>query len=809
MGLFGVKKTKQVPKTYNNNAGKQTTTQKSIPYLEGYKDGMIQSEPGVFSMTWEFPDVSFKTLSNDEQDLFFDRFQTFLNSIDESEHVTFNIVNTLDDIDIRFATVSLKERGDKNDQYRKEMNKVIRDKMQDSRGSIITKKYVTYTIEAPTVDLAVSRFKDIQIKVIKEFRAFIKQEPRLLNLAEKVELLGVIYGTDDSVYFVHDEKGHTSLDFENMNKMGLTVKDVIAPSVMSFKNSYAQIGDQYAQSYYLHGLANFLHTDFIGNIADINCKMSMAIDIWPVNQEDAVNVVHNKSVLIDNEIATQQKKAVKNGYSPELVGQDLLNIKDQIVQLQQDMTSRDQRIFYMQMNLTHFAENMDDLKRSGDEIKSTAKKNLCTFRNDGGLQERGFNACLPLGVNHLFSKRLLTSESMAAFMPFTETSTFDENGIYYGINSINKSIIILDRLKGMNFNGLVFGVSGSGKSFASKREMINVILNTDDDIFIIDPDGEYLPLAQAFGGSEIEIAPGNGVYLNPFDLDIDKGDDAENNPVVLQGDFISGIVETMQNRGQSRINMSATESSVLGRCINLTYDGYLDHLAQLPPEPDGSRRTIDRDAAPTLQDLFATLLEQPEYEGRQLALAIESYVSGNYDTFAHRTNVDITNRFTVFNIMNIGNNLRELGLKVCLNMIWNKAVENKKKGKRTWVYIDEFHLLLNSPTSAEFIAAMWKRARKFGCFLTGITQNPGDVLKSVSSAAIMSNTNFVEMLNQSAMDAEALGKLLRLNPNELQFITNVDPGRGLIRFGKSSIPFKDEFPEDTELFKIMSTKIKR
>lgn len=813
MGLFAKQTQQTAPKNTANMQGKQTTSQKSIPYVEVYKNGMVQSKPGVFSMTWEFPDVAFKTLSNEDQDAFFERFMTFLNTIDATEHVTFHILNTIDDIELRFATVSLKERGDNNDQYRREMNQVILNQMQNSRGAIITKRYLTYAIFAPSVDNAVARFRDIEIKVIKEFRTFIQQEPHLLTLAERMEFLATVYGTNNSVYFMHDEKGNVALDFENMNKAGLCIKDVIAPSVMSFKMDHFIMGEQVGQSMYLSGLANLLSTDFIGNIADINTKMLLSIDIYPLDQTAGAKLIHNSTVLVNNEIASAQKQAVKNGYSPELISQDLLNTKQQLQNLQEDITSRDQKIFYSQMTLTHFAPDVEALRRNTMEIQSVAGKNLCNFTIYNLRQEFGLNACLPLGLNNdpkeVPTKRALTTESMAAFMPFTEMSTFDETGIYYGSNSINKSVIVLDRWKGMNYNGLIFGASGSGKSFSAKREMINAILNTNDDLFIIDPDGEYLPLAQAFGGSEIEIAPGNGKNINPFDLDIDTGNDKKNNPVVLQADFIAGIVETMQNRGSSRYLMSSSMTAVLTRCINKVYDGYLEHLKSLPPEPDGSIRTIDRDAAPTLQDLFQTLLQQPEPEGKELALDIEPFVSGNYDTFAHRTNVDITNRFTIFNIMNIGNNLRELGLKVCLNMIWNKAVENRKIGKRTWVYIDEFHLLLATPTSAEFIAAMWKRARKFGCSLTGITQNPEDVLKSSSSRAIMSNTNFVEMLNQSAMDAKALQQLLTLSSNELQYITNVNYGRGLIKFGTTTIPFKDDFPADTKLYEIMNTKIEQ
>lgn len=783
------------------------TAQRSIPYIACYEDGMMQVEPKVFSVTYEFPDVNFKTLSPDEQDAFFDRFETFLNSIDTSWHVTFNILNILDDIDLRFSKVSLKERGNSLDKYRREMNDMILTKMKKTRGAIITKKYITYAIRENSVDAAVKTFNDIDISVIKEFRQFIKKEPHRLNLDERLELLAKIYGTDDSIYFQHDRDGNVTVDWASMKTMKMTTKDIIAPSALSFKNDKFLVGDQYAQAFYMAGVANRLSTDFIGNITDINAKMLLSIDITPLDSGDAVNIIKKKQITINSEIATSQKNAIKNGYSPDLLPQDLKTIKEQTDELMEDLQSRDQRMFYMQLNLTHFANDAEDLKRTGNEIKASATKNLCTFHNYSMQQERGFNSTLPLGVNHTYTKRLLTTEALAAFMPFTEVSTFEENGFYYGMNAINKSVIILDRLRGQNYNGLILGAPGSGKSFSAKREMVNTILNTDNEVYIIDPDGEYSPIVKAFGGAEIKIAPGNGLYLNPFDLDLDTTYDKENNPMVMQADFITGLLETMVSNGRvAYAGLSAGQAAAANRCINKVYEGYVRHIATLEPGPDGRRPTIDRNAAPTLQDLWDMLLKQQEPEAQEMALYMEPYATGNYDTFAHRTNVDINNRLTVFNIKNIGNNLKELGLKICLNMIWNKVVENRVKGKWTWIYIDEFHLLLATPTSAEFIQTIWKRARKFQGVPTGITQNTEDLLKSPAARGIINNTNFVQMLNQSMLDRQALMQLLHLSENEMQYITNVDSGRGLIHIGGATIPFVDKFPMDTDLYKIMSTK---
>ena len=786
---------------------KANTAQRSIPYIECYPDGMMQVEPGVFSKTYSFPDQNFKTLSEDQQEDFHDRFQTFLNTIDAKWHVTFNILNTLDDIDLRFAKVSLKERSDKLDVYRKEMNKMIYSRMKDARGAIITKRYITYSIEADTVDEAIRQFKDIDLAVTRDFRSFIKEEPHPLNLDERLELLAEVYGTEDNIYFKHDKEGNVSIDWDSVKRTNSTTKDIIAPSALSFKNDKFIIGDEVAQAYYMDGIANWLSLDFIGNLTDINCKMLLSIDIRPLEAEDAMKVIHNKSVVVDSEIAESQKKAIKSGYSPELTSPDLMKEKAQIDSLMDDMRSRDQRVFYMQLNLTHFSDTEEDLKRLGMEIKTAATQNLCSFKNYVMMQEKGFDACLPLGVNHTFKKRLLTTESLGAFMPFAEVDTFDENGFYYGTNAVNKSVIILNRLKGMNYNGLILGASGSGKSFSAKREMVNTILNTDNEVYIIDPDGEYAPVAKAFGGSEIKIAPGIKNYINPFDMDADQTYDKENNPMVMQADFITGLLETMVSGGRSAFaGLTAGQEAVANRCIVKVYQNYVAHLSSLPPLPDGRRITIDRDASPTMQDLFDEVMKQPEPDARELALYMEPFAAGQYDIFAHRTNVDIDNRLTVFNIKNIGNNLKELGLKICLNMIWNKMIENRAKGRWTWIYIDEFHMLLKTPSSADFIQSIWKRARKFQGVPTGITQNVEDLLQSPAARGIINNTNFIQMLNQSMLDRQALEQLLHLSESDMQYITNVDAGRGLIHFGNGTIPFKDQFPSDTELYKIMSTK---
>ena len=342
-----------------------------------------------------------------------------------------------------------------------------------------------------------------------------------------------------------------------------------------------------------------------------------------------------------------------------------------------------------------------------------------------------------------------------------------------------------------------------GKSFSSKREMVSAFLTTNSDIFIIDPDGEYTPLASAFGGSVIRIAPGNGVHINPFDLDIDNSTDPDLNPITMKTDFVCGMLETMLGAGA---RLTPSQRSIVDRCIQQIYRPYLEHLHALPLDANGKRRTIDRDQCPTMQNLFDTLMSQPQPEAQNLALVMETYTIGSFDAFAHRTNVDVDNRLIVYDIKNIGSNLRELGLKICMNDVWNRLSENKRKNKWTYFYIDEFHLLLSNPSTSEFLKTVWKRARKFQGVPTGITQNVEDLLNSPAARALINNTSFIYMLNQSAMDRSMLAELLKLSENDVEFITNAEPGHGLIYNGKQTIPFTDEFPKNTKLYKIMSTK---
>ena len=469
------------------------------------------------------------------------------------------------------------------------------------------------------------------------------------------------------------------------------------------------------------------------------------------------------------------------------------------------MMDRDQKLFGFGMYITIFGDSLDELKANGNTLKSVSAKHLCAIKPLEYQQENGFNASLPLGQKAINKARYMTTESLRVFIPFSEADLFDRGGFYYGINQISKSIIVYNRLKGQNYNGLILGSSGSGKSFFTKKEIISTLLNRPEDyVYVIDPDGEYGPLAKAFGGSVIDIAPGNGIYINPLDLDIDNSQDKGNDPIVAKSDAVASMVSIMLGAHQS---LTPSQKSILNRCVTQIYQPYLEHLAQLSPDPvTGRKPTIDRAACPTLQNLFDALLQQPQTEAQNLALIMEIYATGNFDTFAHRTNQDITNKFTIYNIKDVGSNLKELALQVCINDIWNNMIANKARGAGifTWFYIDEFHLLLSSDTCSEFLKSIWKRSRKWNGAACGITQNTEELLASPAARAILNNSAVKILLNQSAMDISILKDLVNLTDEETKYINGAEKGSGLLCLGDRVVPFKDRYPTN-KIFELINT----
>ena len=454
-------------------------------------------------------------------------------------------------------------------------------------------------------------------------------------------------------------------------------------------------------------------------------------------------------------------------------------IKDSMVA---DLTELDRD---MMLSIVHTADTKEALDNDTEALLTTARQNLCQLSVLRWQQLDGLKTVLPFGMRKIDSFRTLTTESLAVFMPFRVQEVHDEHGIYYGQNVISKNMIIADRRQLLNGNSFILGVSGSGKSFAGKNEIVNLMLSSDADIIVVDPEREYSPLVRALGGEVIEISASSPNHINAMDMSKEYG---EVDPIIEKSQFLQSLCEQII----AGHRFAKGQQSIIDRCTENVYRFY--------------KQGDYRGEPPTLQDFRNELLRQPEREAHSLALELELFTRGSLNVFAKQTNVDTQNRLLCYDILEIGEQLRAIGMLVILDSILNRIIANRKQGKQTFVFIDEIYILFMHEYSAQFLFKLWKRVRKYGAYCTGLTQNVEDLLQSHTARTMLSNSEFIIMLNQAATDRDELAKLLNISDQQLSFIKNVSAGCGLIKVGSSLVPFENNFPKNTRLYRLMTTK---
>lgn len=795
--LFGSNNKKSSDK---NTMKIHRTAQESVPYINVYKNGIIETSYNHYSKSYLLHDVNFNTATDDEQWTIFEHYESLLNMFGPEVKAEITIFNRNVDKEKFRREVLLKMRGDGLDKYRIQNNEILESKMSEGKNNVIHEKYLTLNIEADDIDTAVKTFSRLD----GEVNTFVKKingvDTSPLSLEDRLGIIHEIYNPNAEIRFNTKAKidGNPAKTFDLawLRKQGITTKDIVAPDSLSFNTDHFIMGDKYGRVMFIDNLPTYLSTDILTDITDISCNMLTSVHYESLRQDVSMKMVKNQMTNINSNVIDAQKKAAKSGYSPDLISPELLRSQDEADKIMSDVTSKNQKMFLVTVVIAFFADSLDELNKLTKTLQTVTSKYLCNLRKLNYQQEAAFATALPLATNELAVQRLLTTESAAVFMPFSAQELSQSNGMYYGLNAVSRNLILFNRINSKNANGVILGTPGSGKSFSAKREMINVILNTNDDIYVIDPEREYAPLAALFGGEVVRIAAGSKTYINPLDMDLDYADDDD--PITLKSDFIGSLCETIIG---GRYGLSPIQKSVIDRCVRLVYNPYLEHLNKL-----NRQVTCDRDATPTLDDFYQLLLAQPEPEAQNIALALELYCRGSLDTFAHRTNVNTNSRFVIYDIKDIGSGMKEMGLQVCLNDIWNKIISNKKKGKRTWFYIDEFYLLTQTDSSARFLQQIYKRARKWAGIPTGITQNVEDLLSSKEARGVINNCDFILMLNQSPLDRAELGAMLNISPTQMSYITNSDAGQGLLYTGKFIIPFIDQFPKNNDLYRAMTTK---
>lgn len=782
------------------------TVQQSIPYKTVYVNGIIEPETGLFTKCYKLTDANFRTATQEAQEEMYFAYGDLLNYFSPDVRPQFVIFNRSIDREQFAEDTLLVEREDDYNHLRKDMNGVLMSKISEGQNNIVQEKYLVVTVKADNIELANGTFA----RVDREVSAYLKKINSVstipMTLQERLELLYNIYNQDTDMPFFKkmniDGMESRTFSLEWMHYLGLTTKDIIGPSSLSFQKSDSfRVGDKYARALYIKNLPTQLSAEVLADIADIPCNAITSVHFAPMRQDEGIKLVRNQMLEINRNMAEAAKRAAKSGLTPDMVSPDLTQAKRDADKAYDDITVRDQKTILMTVIMTIFADDMDDLDKYTKIAQNNAEKHLCTLLKLNSQQERGFASCLPLGNNRIWANRLMNTESAALFIPFESQELVQPGGIYYGVNATSRNLIMINRLRGQNSNGLILGMSGSGKSFSAKQEMTQVFLsNEENEILVVDPQTEYRPLCESLGGQVIRIAPGSDTHINPFDLDITTDKKGGDDPVTIKSDQICSICASAIG---GHMGLNPIQTSVIDRCVRMLYEPYLEHMDAL--KQSGSSVTCDRAACPTFKDFYNLLSRQPEPEAEYLRVALEKYCIGSYDTFSYKTNVDTNNRFVVYDIRDIKTGMQEMGMQICLNDIWNRTITNLTRGKRTWIYIDELYVLTQSELSARMLMYMWKQFRKYGGIPTGITQNVEDLLTNRESRALINNSPFILMLNQSSDDRREIGAMLHISEAQLDYIKNADSGQGLIYTGQAIVPFINHFPRNSKLYDLMTT----
>ena len=757
------------------------TAQATIPYQRMWPDGICRVTDQYYTKTIRFQDINYQLAQNDDKTAIFEGWCDFLNYFDNSIHLQFSFLNLTASKEVFEQSILIPDREDGNDEIRHEYADMLQTQQAKGNNGLTKTKFITFGIEAEGIKAAKPRLERIEIDLLNNFKRLgVAASP--LDGRERLKLMHDMFHMDTQAPFLFDWKW--------LAPSGLSTKDFIAPSSFDFRDKRTfGMGKKQAEVSFFSILASDLNDRCLADFLAMESSLVVSLHIRAIDQIAAIRDVKRKITDLDKMKIEEQKKAVRAGYDMDIIPSDLATYGGEAKKLLEDLQSRNERMFLITFLVMNTADDKKQLALNVKQAQSLAQQHNCQLIPLDFQQENGMVSCLPLGRNLVRIQRGLTTSSTAIFVPFTSQELFQTGGeaLYCGLNALSHNLIMVDRKKLKNPNGLILGTPGSGKSFAAKREICNVILLTDDDIIICDPEGEYFPLVNTFRGQVIRISPTSSSYINPMDINLNYSE--EENPLSLKSDFILSLCELIVG---GRDGLQPIEKTLIDRAVHIIYQPYLND-----PRPEN---------IPILEDLYNALRAQEEKEAQRLAMALEIYVTGSLNVFNHRTNVDVNNRLVCYDIKELGKQLKKLGMIIVQDQVWGRVTANRAEGKSTRYYMDEFHLLLKEEQTAAYSVEIWKRFRKWGGIPTGITQNVKDLLASQEIENIFENSDYIYMLNQAAGDREILARKLGISPHQLSYVTQSGEGEGLLFYGNVILPFQDRFPKNTRLYSIMTTK---
>lgn len=772
-------------KLVDSKRPKKKSTQETLNYNKMYSNGVCNVSGRIYNKMIRFSDISYQLSQDEMKQRIFAQYSTLLNSFDNT-------------INIQFAFINYRMNGESNEQevleynsdvegfeeLRKEYFSFLEEQKQKGNNGIVRNKYLVFSIKDESYENAVRRLGSIESNIKDHFKTMgVAIEE--LNGIERLSIINYLLNGNSNHY----------LELEDLTAEQLssgTTKDLIAPKMIKFEDiDEFRVNKKFGATLHLRIEATELSDRVLADFLDLDLEMLVSMHIRALGQQQAVRMVKSKASDLDSIKIEEQKKALRAGYDMDILPTDLNMHVEETRKTLADLQRENEKYFYLTFTITVFEESRKELDNAIFRLSSIAQKQNCSLVKMKMQQEKALISALPLGenLNETALERGLTTSSTAIFVPFTTQELYQEEKepVYYGLNALSNNMIQVSRKALKNPNGLFLGTPGSGKSFAAKREMIDTFLRTTDDILVCDPEGEYSPFIKRLGGEEIKLSLNSKDYINPLDISLEYGEGE--NPISFKSDFVINLMELIAG---GKAGLTARQKTIVDKCVRIIYRPFLES-----PVPEN---------IPILEDLYNAFIETKKVEGQELADALELYVLGSLNVFNHRTTIDTKNRLICFNIQELGSNLRELGMLVLQDHVWNKVTINRNRSKKTWYYMDEFHKLLAEEQTSNYSVEFWKRFRKWGGIPTGITQNVKDLLSSPKIETIIDNTDFVYLLNQASSDRAILQRKFEISDYQANYITNSSEGEGLLVYSGVILPFKDQFPKNNSLYPVMTTK---
>ena len=775
-------------------SGRQISTQQTITFDKMYHDGICLVKGNYYTKMVEFNDLNYVLLDEEERADILGLYSQFINYFDPSIKFQIFLFNRHVNEKTLSAQFEIAAQGDRFDGIREEFSDMLKNLSAKGNNGVIKSKYIIFGIEAEGIKEARQRMMGIEADIIKNIRN-LGTNAKSLDGRERLRILYEFFNQDKMEPF------HFS--FKGMAESGNSVKDFIAPQGFEFRfPGRFKAGHMFGAVKYLDIISPKLNDELLKKLLDIDSNLSISIHMQTIEPIDAIKLLKRALSDVQKTKIDEQKKAVRAGYDMDILPTDIVLYEKNTMELLDDLNSSNQKLVWTTLLISGFGRNKKELEGVSQRISGIIQQANCRLIDLQYKQEAAMNAAAPIGINETGEGRHLITKNLAVLVPFNTQELFQQGqSLYYGQNALSGNMIMADRKKLRTPNGVILGTPGSGKSFSAKREILGSFLVTRDDILVCDPEGEYYPLVKALGGEVVRLSTNSKDYLNPMDIQLSHRNDRE--ALKLKSDFLITLCDAIAG---GETGLANDEKGIIDRCIDKIYKQYFKD-----PKPK---------KMPLLEDLYNALIqyepdkavsEELAMDAKQKAVRIANslvlYVHGSQNYFNHRTNVDSQNRIVCFDIRDLGKQLKELGMLVVQDAVWNRVSRNRERRVATRYYCDEFHLLLRDRQTAQYSVEIWKRFRKWGGIPTGLTQNVGDFLRSEEIEGILGNSDFVYLLNQNAKDQIILADKLGLSEKQLQYVTNSDSGCGLILFNDVVIPFADRYPTETETFKIMNTRL--